>query len=97
MYAERIRQKITAAFEGSRFTLTDESGKHAGHAGAHPDGETHFHLEVIWPGFAGVSPVARQRQVYALLADELKEHVHALSLGLKTPEEAAALSDAKRG
>jgi BolA family transcriptional regulator, general stress-responsive regulator len=86
-YASRIREKISAAFAPCEIALFDESEKHAGHAGARPGGETHFRLEVISPVFEGLSAVERQRKVYGILADELKERVHALSLRLKTPAE----------
>ncbi|MEQ9449270.1 MAG: BolA family protein [Rhodospirillaceae bacterium] len=38
--------------------------------------------------FAGKSRLERQRLVYGVLADELKERVHALSLKLTAPGEA---------
>jgi BolA protein len=88
-YAERITAKIRATFPGAEMRLEDQSKRHAGHAGANvKGGETHFYLEIISPAFEGVSRVERQRQVHALLADELNERVHALSLSLKTPVEA---------
>jgi BolA protein len=88
-YANRIREKITAAFAPCEIALFDESAKHAGHAGAQPGGETHFRLEIISAAFEGLSAVERQRKVYGVLAEELKERVHALSLRLKTPAENA--------
>ncbi|MBI3420198.1 MAG: BolA family transcriptional regulator [Proteobacteria bacterium] len=87
--AARIREKITAAFSPCTIQLEDQSPKHAGHAGAKPGGETHFHLEIVSPAFAGLSRVERQRRVHAALKDELEGPVHALSLSLKMPEEAA--------
>jgi BolA protein len=65
----------------------DDSGRHAGHAGARPGGESHFRLEIVSSAFAGESRVARQRRVYALLADELQSGVHALQLTTLTPDE----------
>ncbi len=41
--------------------------------------------------FAGETRVARQRMVYAVLADEMRDRVHALRMDLKTPAEAAAM------
>jgi len=90
--ADAIRGKLTAAFTPSLLEVTDESARHAGHAGAaRPDGgigETHFHVRLVTAAFAGVSRVERQRRVHAALADELAGSVHALSLKLQTPEEA---------
>ncbi len=88
-YAARIRQKLTDGLSPDRLEVVDESHRHAGHAGADAKGETHFHVTVVSAAFAGQSRVARQRMVYALLADELRERVHALALTTQTPAEAA--------
>jgi BolA family transcriptional regulator, general stress-responsive regulator len=92
--ATRIRDKLTRALAPERLEIVDESGRHAGHAGArHPGateirGETHFHVEIVAAAFEGEGRVERQRRVYAILADELKSHIHALSLVTLTPAEA---------
>jgi BolA protein len=87
--AETIERKLRAALAPTRLTVTDESAQHAGHAGARPGGETHFHVDMVAAAFDGESRVARQRRVHAILADELAGPVHALSLRLRTPAEAA--------
>lgn len=86
----RIQKKLSDALDPIELTIEDDSHRHAGHAGAHPDGggETHFNVKIVSEGFVGQNRVSRQRQVYALLADELAERVHALSLVTLTPEEA---------
>jgi BolA protein len=89
-YARRIETKLTEALAPTSLTVADDSARHAGHAGARAGGETHFSVEIVSAAFAGLSRVERQRRVYAILADELKEHVHALALVTKTPEEAGA-------
>jgi BolA family transcriptional regulator, general stress-responsive regulator len=88
--ADAIRRKLEAALQPASLDVIDESHRHAGHAGAHPDGETHFRVEIVSPAFAGQSRVARQRLVYGILAEELAGGVHALSLATLTPEEARA-------
>lgn len=81
VYSERIRIKLTQAFQPSRLAVIDDSVRHHGHAGADVDGgETHFNVEIVSAMFAGKSRVERQRMIHAVLADELKERVHALSL-----------------
>jgi len=85
--ADTIREKLTSAFAPSELTVLDESAKHAGHAGARPGGETHFSVHIVSSAFENVSRVERQRRVYAVLADELKARVHALSLMTLTPAE----------
>ena len=52
--------------------------------------ETHFRVEISSTAFAGLSRVARQRLVYDVLAEELRDPVHALSLATTTPEEDGA-------
>jgi BolA protein len=86
--SERIRQKVTAAFRPTLLEIVDDSASHAGHGGAHADGggETHFNVVIESEAFAGKSRVERQRAVYTVLAEELKERVHALSLKLSAPE-----------
>lgn len=85
--AETIRTKLEAAFSPFELLVEDESHRHAGHAGARPEGETHFRVSIVSPMFQGMSRVERQRHVYLVLADELKASVHALSLSLRTPDE----------
>ena len=86
--AERMRAKIEAAFAPDDITITDDSHKHAGHAGARPGGESHFTVAIVSAAFAGKGRVDRQRLVYAALADELAGPVHALALVLRAPGEA---------
>ncbi|HEY0836598.1 MAG TPA: BolA family protein [Azospirillum sp.] len=86
-YAERIRSKLTDGLAPQRLEVVDDSGRHAGHAGARPEGETHFSVTVVAAAFEGKSRVERQRMVYALLKDELEERVHALALSTLAPQE----------
>jgi BolA family transcriptional regulator, general stress-responsive regulator len=83
-----LRAKLSAAFAPVRLDIIDESHRHAGHAGARPEGETHFRVEIVAAAFAGKSRVERQRLVYAALAEELQSRVHALQPTTRTPEEA---------
>lgn len=85
--ADTLREKLTAALQPSRLAIIDDSHKHAGHAGARPGGESHFTVEIVSPLFAGKSRVERQRLVYAALAAELREQVHALALRTLAPGE----------
>jgi BolA protein len=87
--AETIRRKLTETLAPTRLAIFDESHRHAGHAGARPEGETHFRVEIISPAFEGLSLIERQRLVHDVLSAELFGRVHALSLTTQTPEEAA--------
>jgi BolA protein len=55
--------------------------------GARPEGETHFAVTIVSAAFAGQGRVARQRLVYAALAEELRDRVHALQLRTLAPGE----------
>ncbi|HEY6334291.1 MAG TPA: BolA family protein [Alphaproteobacteria bacterium] len=90
--AARIKAKLSEALRPERLEILDESHRHAGHAGARPEGETHFRLEIVSAAFEGRPRVARQRLVYEILADDLKSDIHALSLQTLTPAEAVALA-----
>jgi BolA protein len=86
--AAAIDRKITAALAPTRLVITDDSAKHAGHAGAREGGESHFTVDIVSAAFAGQSRVARQRMVYGLLKAEFDAGLHALALITRTPEEA---------
>lgn len=83
-----MRDALQQRFTPVALELTDESANHAGHAGARPGGETHYRLRLVSDDFAGLSRVARQRLVYQALHEEFDTGLHALSLDLKTPDEA---------
>jgi BolA protein len=85
--AETIRDKLTGRFAPTRLIIVDESHRHAGHAGARPEGETHFAVTIVAPAFSGLNRVARQRLVYETLAEELATRVHALSMTTLAPAE----------
>ena len=85
--ANRIREKLTEALSPTRLELVDDSASHAGHAGHDGRGESHFNLVVVSEAFEGQSRVERQRRVYGILAEELADRVHALSLRTLTPAE----------
>lgn len=79
------------ALDARTLEATGRSGTAGqGHAPVDGGGETHFRVEVVSSAFEGKSRVDRQRMVNALLADELRERVHALQLRTLTPQEAGA-------
>jgi BolA protein len=84
--ADAIREKLERAFAPQVLTILDESHLHAGHAGRDPRGESHFAVAMTSAAFDGKSRIERQRMVYAELADELKDRVHALRLALSAAE-----------
>jgi BolA protein len=88
--AERIEALLRAALQPAALEVIDDSHKHAGHAGARPGGETHFTVRAVAQAFEGRSRIDRQRQVNGILRDEFQSGLHALSLELKTPQEASS-------
>lgn len=80
-----LEKKLTEAYRPVRLEVINESHMHSSRLGA----ESHFKVQIVSEKFAGLSRVQRQREVHALLGDELKV-IHALSLRLITPEEEGA-------
>jgi len=75
---EDIIAKIRAALPDAQVELEDLTGT-----------ADHWKAAVVSTAFAGKSLLARHRLVMDALADELKGPIHALSLDVRTPEEAA--------
>ena len=88
--AARIRALLEAALQPSSLAVEDDSARHAGHAGAQAGGQTHYNVVVVSPRFEGLNRVARHRLVNAALQPEFGTGLHALSLVLRTPGEAAS-------
>lgn len=85
--SDTIRQILQSALDPVRLGIVDESDQHAGHAGAHPEGQTHFRVTIVAEFFDGLSRIERHRKVNALLATELAGTLHALTLKTLTPGE----------
>ncbi len=84
----RMRELLEAALSPQSLTITDDSHKHAGHAGSR-HGQGHFGVDIVSAAFAGKFPAARHRLVYAALGEMLQTDIHALSIRARTPAEAA--------
>lgn len=82
---QKILAKLRVAFAPVVLDVIDESSQHHGHAGARPDGESHFRVRIVAEGFRGKSRVEQHRMVNAALAEELKERVHALAIEAAPP------------
>ena len=83
----KMEQVLRHAFSPQHLEVIDESHRHAGHAGAHPEGESHFRVIIVSDAFAGKPLVQRHRMVNETLADLLRKRVHALAITARTPEE----------
>ncbi|MBL4907072.1 MAG: BolA family transcriptional regulator [Sneathiella sp.] len=85
--SKRIEEKLVAEFSPLKLNVIDESHHHAGHAGARPQGESHFRVEIISDAFTGLTKIARQRLIYKALKEEMDSDIHALVLVVKAPQE----------
>jgi BolA family transcriptional regulator, general stress-responsive regulator len=81
-----LEEKLKNAFSPSSLSVIDESHQHAGHAGAHAQGESHFRVKIMAEAFRGVSRVGQHRLVNEVLAEELKSRVHALAIEASVPQ-----------
>ena len=82
---QTITEKLSKALAPLALEVIDESHLHAGHAGARPEGETHFRVKIQAEAFSGKSLVQRHRMVNEVLAEELKDRVHALAISASPP------------
>ena len=80
-----ITTRLADALTPETLDVIDESHQHAGHAGSRPGGETHFRIRVTANVFAGKSRIERHRLINALLADELRDRIHALAIEANAP------------
>jgi len=83
--SKAIRERL-AALEPQSIDLLDETGKHAGHAGAKAGGN-HFRLTIVSPRFSGKDQIARHRMIYAALGSLMQREIHALAIQALTPDE----------
>ncbi|CAN5286729.1 BolA family transcriptional regulator [soil metagenome] len=81
--ADRITRKLTEVFHPDALEVVDESHLHKGHAGHRPEGESHFRVKISAGAFAGKGRVAAHRMIYAALAGEIQQGVHALAIEIK--------------
>ncbi len=75
--------KLSESFNPAHLEVLNESYMHS----VPPGSETHFKVILVADTFAGKRQVQRHQAIYACLADELKNGVHALALHTFSPEE----------
>jgi len=81
-----LRARLTAALDPTEIDITDESARHAGHAGA-ASGGGHYILHIVSDAFAGKNLVQRHRLVYDAVGDMMHSEIHALSIQARSPDE----------
>ena len=70
MTKDDIRKLIETGLPGARVTVTGDDGQH-------------FEAEVVCADFAGKTPLAQHRMVYATLGERMGRDIHALKLTTK--------------
>lgn len=79
--AAQLEARLRERLSPSALEVLDESGLHAGHAGANGTGfGTHFRVRIASPLFTGRPRVARHRLVYDALQDFIDQGVHAIAI-----------------
>ncbi len=86
LVGKSLEAKLQAAFAPVALEVIDKSSQHQGHAGARPDGESHFRVRIVAVAFKGKSRVEQHRMINQVLALELKERVHALAIEAAAPK-----------
>ena len=82
---EAMRGRL-AVLDPVSLDISDESHRHAGHAGAR-DGGGHYVLHIVSAQFAGKNMAARHRMIYLALAEMMKSEIHALTIQAQAPDE----------
>ena len=87
LVGKSLEAKLRAAFAPISLQVIDELFQHQGHAGARPDGESHFRVKIVAAAFKGKSRVEQHRMINQVLALELNERVHALAIEASAPKD----------
>jgi BolA protein len=85
---DRLQERLQA-LAPDQLELTDDSHRHAGHAGA-ADGRGHFSVLIVSKQFDGLSTLRRHRLVYEVVGDMMLTDIHALSIQAFAPGEMPA-------
>jgi len=78
-----IEEKLTTAFSPDYLLVENESHMH----NVPPGSEMHFKVQVVSTHFDGETLIKRHRAINKVLADELSNSIHALSIHAFTQQE----------
>ena len=78
-----LEKQLTEGLNPVLLKVTNESPRHNTPEGS----ESHFHVLIVSEKFSGLSLIKRHQMVHQLVAETLKEKVHAFSQKTLTPEE----------
>lgn len=77
MDSSELEQRILQAMPNARVSVES-------------DDNVHYVARIVSDSFSGASRIERHRLVHAAIGPELGREIHALSLDLKSPDEAGA-------
>ncbi|WP_194757516.1 BolA family protein [Aliidiomarina indica] len=80
---DQIEKKLVDEFSPDYVDVKDESYMHA----SGPQAQSHFKVTLVSEAFDGLRLIQRHRAVNAVLAEELRDQIHALALHTYTPLE----------
>ena len=83
---KKIRELLEQSLQPQFLEITDDSHKHAGHAGA-KSGAGHFNIMIIGDVFSGKNRIQRHRLIYDALNEMMNSDIHALSIQAYDSEE----------
>lgn len=83
MIQDVIENKLRDTFQPDHLQVINESYMH----NVAPGSESHFKVIVVTQSFEGQRLLMRHRQINQALAEELKNHIHALAIHTYTPQE----------
>jgi BolA protein len=75
-----IHNKLKEQLNPNQIDVEDNSHLHVGHAGARPGGDSHFKVSIKSQEFEGKSLIQCHRIINSILAEELKQAIHALEI-----------------
>jgi len=83
---ERIRSTLNAVFSPSLLEIVDDSARHAGHAGASAEGESHYTVRIAADSLSELGRIGAHRAVNDALKNEFETGLHALSIRILPPD-----------
>jgi BolA family transcriptional regulator, general stress-responsive regulator len=82
---QEMEDRLRVRFAPQALDVRDDSNQHIGHAGARPEGQTHYSVTITAEAFRGCSRVQAHRMVYDALSGMFEEGLHALAITAKAP------------
>ncbi len=80
MNESTIYQKLYEFFKPEFLEVKNESHKHRGHRDSPESGNSHFVITIKAKKLKNLKRLDSQREIYSILHDEMKSHIHALSI-----------------